>query len=73
MFINFTTKNDEQVIVNMDHVVMLCNTKKGPFVVFDDESSFYCKEDFDQVLRKVDRAVVLSNAEFRQLCTLEKK
>ena len=61
MLVILTTKNDEQVIVNMDHVVMLCETKKGPFVVFDDESTFYCKEDFDQVIKKVARAVELSS------------
>ena len=61
MLIILTTKNDEQVIVNIDHVVMICEAQKGPFVVFDDENSFYCKDDFDQIVRKVAYCVEMSS------------
>ena len=61
MLILLTTKDDERVIVNTDHVIMICEAKKGPFVVFDDESSFYCKEDFDKVVRKVAVSVEIAS------------
>ena len=61
MLILLTTKDDERFIANTDHVIMICEAKKGPFVVFDDESSFYCKEDFDQVVRKVAVGVEMAS------------
>ena len=55
MFRLLTTTKGEKVFVNLDHVVLLCDTKKGIFVSLDNEDSFYCVDGFDEEVLMIQR------------------
>ncbi len=50
MFYVFTTLRDEQILVNLQHVLMLAKTKKGCFLALDNDSTWDIKGDFDTLI-----------------------
>ncbi len=62
-FVPVRTIKNEQVIVNLDHVVFIGECKEGVIVRFADGDYIKCSDDFNGLLRRLDTVVLRTNAQ----------
>lgn len=60
-FVSIRTIKNEQVIVNLDHVVFIGECKEGVIVRFVDGDYIKCSDEFNTFLRRISTGVICPN------------
>ncbi len=53
MFVEFTTKKKEKFVVNVQHIVLICQSKNGLTVKTDDDYVYDCIDDYFEFVAKL--------------------
>ena len=62
MFVNVTTTRGEAVAINVATVSYIGESRSGTVIVLTDGSSFNIREDFEEVVSSIEKAVSAKTA-----------